>query len=43
MREAFEVLETHVDRHFARVDQRFNEVNAKLDTIMRHLTGMNPE
>jgi hypothetical protein len=32
--EAFQVLETHVD-------QRLDTIDAKLDTIMRHITGMN--
>jgi hypothetical protein len=34
--EAFQVLETHVD-------QRLDTIDAKLDTIMRHITGMNRE
>jgi hypothetical protein len=32
--EAFQVLETHVD-------QRLDTIDAKLDTIMRHITGIN--
>jgi hypothetical protein len=32
--EAFQVLEAHVD-------QRLDTIDAKLDTIMRHITGMN--
>jgi hypothetical protein len=32
--EAFQVLETHVD-------QRLDTIDAKLDIIMRHITGMN--
>jgi hypothetical protein len=32
--EAFQVLKTHVD-------QRLDTVDAKLDTIMRHITGIN--
>jgi len=42
--EAFHVLEEHVDNKFDAVDARFAEIDAKLDTILRHLTGIdNPE
>jgi tetrahydromethanopterin S-methyltransferase subunit G len=32
--EAFQALETHID-------QRLDTIDAKLDTIMRHITGIN--
>lgn len=38
--EAFNVLETHMDQKFAEVDHQLTDVNAKLDIIMRHVTGM---
>ena len=41
---AFHLLEEHVDIKFKAVDQSFQEINAKLDIILRHLAGMgNPE
>lgn len=41
--EAFNVLESHVDRRLDVIDQRLNSMDSKLDTIMRHITGMNRE
>ncbi|HEY9826060.1 MAG TPA: hypothetical protein V6D19_11465 [Stenomitos sp.] len=39
--EAFNVLESHIDQRLDAIDQRFNSMDSKLDTIMRHITGLN--
>jgi hypothetical protein len=41
--EAFNVLETHIDQKFSEVDRRFDSMDAKLDIIMRHITGLNQD
>ena len=38
--EAFEVMESHMDRRLDAVDQRLDSVDTKLNIIMQHLTGL---
>ncbi len=39
--EAFNVLESHVDQRLDTIHQRLSSMDSKLDTIMRHITGLN--
>ncbi|WP_404785504.1 hypothetical protein [Altericista sp. CCNU0014] len=39
--EAFNVLESHVDRRFDTIDHRLDSMDSKIDTILQHITGIN--
>ncbi|MEO0804435.1 MAG: hypothetical protein AAFY57_19515 [Cyanobacteria bacterium J06642_2] len=41
--QAFEVEQAHNDEQFARLHSELANLNGKLDTILRHLTGMQDE
>ena len=39
--EAFEAMETHMDQKLGEMKAQMDSMDSKLDTIMRHITGMN--
>ncbi len=39
--EAFEAMETHMDQKLNEMKAQMDSMDSKLDTIMRHITGMN--
>jgi uncharacterized coiled-coil protein SlyX len=40
--EAFHVLAGHLDNKFQQVDQKVQTIDARLDLILRHITGIEP-